>query len=200
MNHPNPVRRRIVAALGVLVSTPVFVHAKGLTPTPPLTMPFAANKKGEVIDINLRVKEHRDYMFVLRFGIRGRAPDKPNVVERLTRHKEGDPEDRRRVERLINESYFDAQGRFRRRNELLLTLRVVDIGADQIRTVFDEKIDRYLGGGHGGKTLYRDIATVILKPGLYRVRIESLQDVPALDSVPIEFSVGWYPKSGPISK
>lgn len=174
-------RRRFAAILASLLCIPQFALGMGPVPTPPLVLPFAANKKGEVIDITLRVKEHRPYKLELHF-----------------RHKPNDWKDQARVGLLLSELH-DEQGRRQLSNQIVVHISVADVGTDPHRTIFERRIDSYEGGAIGGDRVFKTIATVKLKPGLYRFQIEALNDAPALDGLPIEFHIGWYAKASPIN-
>lgn len=175
-------RRRFAAALASVLCLPRWTFGMGLAPKPPLSIPFAAHRKGEVIETELRILEHRNYEFDLVF-----------------RFRHLDEDDRRRVEKLLGDDYKNIYGQYQLQNQVVLSLRIWAANPAGNQSVFDRILENYeSGGGTGGFFTTRRLEKVRLRPGLYRLRVESLQDVPALATVPIEFHVGWSYNTQPL--
>ena len=148
-------------------------------PKPPLSLPFEVQKAGNKVETKLRVVEHREYIFSLRFGF-----------------KENDEEDRSRVKKLVGDD-----GQFKNGDPGIptpLRFKISVIDATGERPMLEQVIPELRLRSWGGDSFKKHIAYVILKPGHYRISIESLKDVPELVGTPIAFSIGRDPKTGPI--
>jgi hypothetical protein len=83
-------------------------------------------------------------------------------------------------------------------------LRILEIASGTKNVVLDQEYKGYQSGGGGNGLgpyfIHAQFAAVVLKPGLYRVRVESLGNMPVLNAIPIFLHIGYYPNSTPISK
>ncbi len=164
-------------ALAMIAMLPLSISCthKTQSRSPPLVLPFEV-KAGSKIETELHIEEHKEYIFSLKF-----------------QYKSDDPEDRVRVQKLVGED-----GRHKGDNPGILTpirFKIHAVDATGEKPILDQEIPvlrlRSWGDGHFTK----HIAYVVLKPGNYRVSVESLKDAPELVGTPIAFSIGFYPKS-----
>lgn len=147
-------------------------------PKPPLKLPFAVQKAGTKIETELLVAEYREYIFSLQFLFKG------------------DDEDRKRVKKLVGEARHVKNGDPGVPTPLRFTINVIDTtGEHPIR---DQVIPELRLISWSGNSFDKLIDYVVLKPGRYRIRVESLKDAPELDGTTITFSIGSYAKATPI--
>lgn len=146
-------------------------------PTPPVTFPLQVSKAGSSAEIDVQIQEAREYRFIILFPYR-------NLAERA------------RVAQLVGVSapitYRAPDGRMVRETTgvmipLHLTIHAMD---GQTELVKDERYDTRGREGFGAKYYARLIAAISLQPGLYRIRLEALQDTPEVSD--IETSVTIY--------
>ena len=167
-------------------------------------LPFAVHQEGAVAETNLRIIEYRSYRFALLFYYMDR-------------------EDRKRIERLVAEINLD---KYRKaRIHIPLTLKIVSIddankeSSAVIRVESKEDaiiygIDKTMearkttaGGSSGVEQRYgargyynRVIAGVDLKPGLYKITVKSIKNIPELAGIPISFAISYNPQTPKINK
>lgn len=182
---PMTNRRRLSALVVAAICLPRWAVGMGSAPQPPkppLTIPIAVHRKGEVIDTTMRIVEHRDYEFGFRF-----------------RFKKNDIQDENRVLGLIHAYPRDITGPMINRNQIPLSLKIWQITEGTERPVFDRHLDGFPGprGGTGSDFHIRNLTEVELRPGLYRMRVETLKDLPELATVDTEFRVGWFYNARP---
>lgn len=177
------LRLRHAAAISAIATLSGMVSAMGLPPAPPFTQPFAAHEKGAVFETVVRIREHRNYYFMLVFNF-----------------KAGDVATRVKVEDLLSESYIDEKKQWRQREPRLLHLRVWELGQNGESLIADKKSRGYEDSGAGNSFVEARFASLKLLPGKYRVRVESLSDIAGFTNLPVQvnFSIGYYPNSTPI--
>jgi hypothetical protein len=150
----------------------------GLPPMPPIELPFEVQKAGAKVETLMRTKEGRiGYNFDLEF-----------------KFKKNDPEDRARVNKLTGDaSYKKYDGRVTQPGiPIHLRLKIYIIEAAGERPILDKEIHdpQELRLTSGGDDYFcKLIADVNLKPGIYRVSLESLKDVPELIGTPVFLSI-----------
>lgn len=145
--------------------------------------PFEAQKAGAKIEVEFRASEHRGYFFILSFM-----------------HKKYDREESDRISKLLGDGAINKNGEFVNPGiPILLHLRIRKIDSAEEPPVFDQAIPALGISAWGSEAVRRHIAIIPLKPGRYRISVESLQDVPELVGIPIVFSIGMAAKTRPIS-
>lgn len=144
-------------------------------PKPPLTLPFAVQKAGSKVETDLRIVEYRPYYFSLRFNF-----------------KEGDRADRARVKELVgdNEEYGGDHGV---PTPLKLKISVIEPAGE--REIVDKEVSDLRLWSWGGDNFDKHIDYIKLKPGIYRVSIESLHDAPELVGTPTVLVIYYNPNS-----
>ena len=164
--------------LAVLILLPCFSACaqNTLPPKPPLTLPFAVQKAGNKVETDLRIVEHRPYYFRLRFSF-----------------KEHDQDDRARVKKLVGDDYQDKYGAPGIPTPLRLKVSVIDPAGE--RLLVDKDIQDLRLRSWGGDSFSKHIDIIKLKPGIYRVSVESLQDAPELVGTPTALVIYYDPNS-----
>lgn len=148
----------------------------------PSSWPFAVQKAGNKVEVEFKADEHRGYLFDLRLM-----------------YKEGDQVDRERVRKLAGRYEKDNNGKLIEPGApILLRLKIDAIDDSGIKPMFDQEISELRMTSHGADSFNKRIAEVPLKPGRYRISVESLSNVPELLGTTVVFSIGFYAKSDPI--
>lgn len=162
----------------------VFAYASDMRiPKPPFFVPFEAQKAGSVFTTELRVVEHRHYEFAL-----------------LWKAKKGTSiEDAKRLIELAGGNSRDKNGKplsYGISIPLKLKVSVIELSGDRI--IYDKEIHDEEMLSAGGMGIEKLIDTIELRPGRYRVSIQSLKDIPELAEIPINFGIYGWPNSNPI--
>lgn len=148
----------------------------------PSSLPFEVQKAGNKVEIEFRAAEHRGYFFNL-----------------LLMYKEGDQEDRARVRKLAGSYEKDKNGKLIEPGiPIVLRFKINVIDDSGERPMLEQEIPVLGLTSWGGDSFSKQITTVILKPGRYRISVESLKDAPELVGTPVIFSIGIDAKSTPI--
>lgn len=151
-------------------------------PKPPLILPFAVQKAGNKVETELRVVEHRGYRFSLRLGF-----------------KKGDEEDRRRVRKLAGDFGRDRNGKLIEPGiSIPLGLKISVIDSSGERSLLEREILEEEMYAYGSDHYSKQIIEVVLRPGHYRIAIESLKDTPELLGTPVALGIDFNPKTNPI--
>ncbi len=148
----------------------------------PSSWPFEVQKAGNKVEIEYRAVEHRGYFFNL-----------------LLMYKEVNQADRARVRKLVGSYEKDKNGKLIEPGipiELKFKIYAIDSAGE--RLMLEQEIPVLGLTSWGGDSFDRQIAMVILKPGRYRISVESLKDAPELVGTPVIFSIGIDAKSTPI--
>jgi len=144
--------------------------------------PFEVQQAGNKVEIEYQAVEHRGYFFNLRLM-----------------YKEGDQEDRARVRKLAGSYEKDKNGKLiEPGTPIELKFKIYTIDSAGERPMLEQKFSVLGLTSWGGDSFDRQIAMVILKPGRYRISVESLKDAPELVGTPVIFSIGIDAKSTPI--
>jgi hypothetical protein len=158
-------------------------------PKPPFFVPFEAQKAGSVFTTELRVVEHRSYIFSLALGAK----------------KGASMDDVERIRKLAGESGRDKSGKQPWGGKLLwpgipipVKLKVSVIESSGQRIIYDKEIHEMEKIGVSSRGFIKLIDSIELKHGLYRIDIQSLKDIPELDGSPITFGIYGWPNSNPI--
>lgn len=168
------VRRLFIVMLAFIPWLTACANDAG-PPKPPLSLPFEVQKAGSKVETELEVIEHREYIFSLRFGF-----------------KKNDEVDRARVKKLVGEN-AQFKGGTGVPTPLIFKISVIDATGE--RPMLQQEIPELRLRSWGGDSFDKHIAYVILKPGHYRISVESLKDAPELVGTPIAFSIGFYAKA-----
>lgn len=175
-------RRRFLMLLAVIPFLSACRASDDL-PKPPLSLPFEIQKAGNKVEIKLRVVEDRHYLFRI-----------------LLMYKEGDQMDRSRVRQLAGAYDMDKTGKLIEPGVLIkLRFKIYSIEAEKERALFERTImqpEDIRTISHGATSFNKQFAVVDLKPGHYKVSVESLRDVPELIGTPVVFQIGRDPKTG----
>lgn len=156
----------------------MLVFLPWLTACTKSDFPFEAQKARNAIEVKLWVLEHRSYVFNLRFM-----------------YKEEDLEDRLRVKKLVGEYNRDNDGKLIEPGIPILLRLKIDVNDDSgLRPMLDREISELMRTGHGSDFYDKEIAAVILKPGHYRIMVESVHDVPELIGTPVMLHIGRDPR------
>lgn len=147
---------------------------------PPISLPFQVGKAGSLVEAKVGIVEHREYIFSLRFG-----------------YKKNDPSDRARVKKLVGDDGQVKGGDPGIPTPLRLKISVIDSRGE--RSITEQDIPELRLRSWGSDHFNKHIAYVILKPGHYRVSVESLKDAPELLGTPTAFAIGFYAKATPIT-
>ena len=153
-------------------------------PEPPVTIPFAVQHAGATIETKLLVQEHRPYLFDLVFGF-----------------EKKDPNDRERVKKLAGDYGRNQNGKLINPGisvPLNLNINVIDSLGE--RPIFNLKIVEEEMRGYGADHFLKQIATIPLKPGHYRVSVETMRDTPDLIGTFVFLKISFYAKSTPIKE
>lgn len=161
-----------------------FTACEAAGPKPPIELPFAVHKAGATVSTELRIPKRGPfvYYFVLKFM-----------------HKKGDYADRERVRSILGSwSINKITGKPVNPGiqiPLKIALSVIDSSGEHIfmeKEVSTEGID-----AHGVNYFIRqiDLHEVSGSPGLYRVSVRCLKDIPELKDVKVFFAI-YYPREG----
>ena len=153
---------------------PNALSSAGRSTKPPIVIPFALAKAGNKVETELTIVEHNIYSFVLQFFFRG-----------------NDKDDRGRVRKLTGGSELDTSG-----NPLepgiptpvRLKIYAVKPKTTQATLIYSEDREPVMtesADDHFKKAL----GDIELKPGQYRVQVESLKDAPEWGTFRIAFGI-----------
>lgn len=148
-------------------------------PKPPIVLPFAVQKAGNKVETEMRIVEHREYIFSLRFS-----------------YKKSDQTDRARVKKLVGDDYQDKNGNPGIPTPLKLKISAIEPTGERI--IVDKEVLELRLRSWGGEFFDKHIDYIKLLPGNYRVSVESLQDAPELVGIPTALRIGYMAKSTPI--
>jgi hypothetical protein len=147
-------------------------------PTPVVKFPFDVSKRDSTVYQEFRIREYRSYYFALRFDYFGLA-DEHRVLEQLvgdgSRKYPGiDIPIRIKIFKLDNENLPPA-------------------------LIYDNTISTkhyYVHGFERKQTdgnYCREIIAIDLKPGIYKVEVNTIEDRPEFSGTPSYLRIGWHP-------
>jgi hypothetical protein len=152
-------------------------------PKPPFFVPFEAQKSGSVFTTELRVVEHRSYIFALLLGSKIGAT----------------VEDARRLMELAESDARNKDGKAVSNGiPIPLKLKVSLIEPSGERIIYDKDVHEMEKIGATTLGFEKLIDSIELRPGHYRIDIQSLKDIPELAESPITFGIYGWPNSNPI--
>lgn len=138
-------------------------------PKPPITMPFAVHKAGNIIDFEMQVVEEMGYFFALEFLFK-------------------DQEDRARVKKFMGESGEHKDGDPGVSTPLRLAIYIVDASGEHL--VLEHEIEQLRLTSWGSNFFDKIFALIRLTPGRYRIHLESLKDAPEFRGTSVRFQIG----------
>lgn len=141
-------------------------------PEPPITVPFAVQKAGSKLSMEIWIPKEAGYFFTLEFT-----------------HTEGSVEDSDRVRKLAGWPTRDENGNWNVEHRGVPTPLSVKLysGPELLHEI---KVAELMREAAGREYFSKRIFVARLKPGRYRVIVESLKDVPELAGIPVRFSIG----------
>ncbi|MDA8124878.1 MAG: DUF5625 family protein [Deltaproteobacteria bacterium] len=163
--------KKILIVIMVLFAGITGCRAAG--PRPPIELPFAIHQAGASVSTELRIVKEQNYPFMLNFMF-----------------EENDNADRERVRKLIGYHGKDRQGHFIEPGiqiPLKITINVIDSVGE--RLFFEKEVLTMGMHGYGASHFTRKIDSIKLVPGLYRVTVQSLNDVPELVNTIVNLGV-----------
>lgn len=149
--------------------------SRSKVPVGGVEIPFAAHQAGAVVETDLLIKEDRSYIFELMLWFKNMSD--MDFIEKFAWIGGGVP--------------------------IHLAVEVTGLEAANRSFVYSKKLHAGGSTAHGfpkvrppGMAGYhtRHIAYIRLKPGLYHVRVTSLEDVPKLAEIPVSFSISYNSK------
>jgi hypothetical protein len=164
------------------------------------SVPFAVHRAGETIEQEVQLVHDRFYEFRLRL------------------YHTRECEDAKRVHRLAGSGVYhrDESGKMIPINDgipVYLELKVIGLDEAINGFYFQKKllVGEFIGSSvelvnnkpnkDTDKPFFdRIIKEIRLKPGLYRITLKSLRDIPALEGTPVAFKLGWYWNAMPFDK
>ena len=152
--------------------------------TPPIFIPFEAQKSGMSLTTELRIKEHRVYIFALMV----KSKDVNNM------------EAGRKLLKLLGRYSRDKEGKLVWPGiSIPVKLKVFEIKSSGEKVLYDKEIfeEAMMSGGPRG--FAKLIDSIPLKAGHYRVTIRSLENTPELFGYPISLGIYQWPNAEPLS-
>lgn len=147
-------------------------------PKPPINLPFEVQKSGSRVETEMRIVEEKEYRFAL-----------------LLLYKKDAMADFERVRKLAGYSDLDKFGKLLRPGvPVLLKFKINIIDSAGERLMLEQDVSELRTTSMGSGQFNKQIVYLVLKPGHYRVSVESLRDVPELIGTPVEFQIGFYSK------
>jgi hypothetical protein len=146
---------------------------------------FEAARAGAQVERKLFVAEDRLYSFALRFG--ARSPDGDVARETRPGFITAAPQEYIVKEKMLPPS--DASIALR------LRIDVQDMTGE--RPIVDEIVHPQVLSEVSGDHVSKNIGTIELPPGYYRLSIQSLADVAALADTPLAVEISWSDKTPP---
>jgi hypothetical protein len=175
------LRQIVATVLTLLPGVPQSAMA-GPPEIPPVhSFPFDASRGDSTLSIEVQIREYRNYQFALQFDYAGES-------------------DLLRVLKLVGQS-----------NEagviLPVHLKVLrnQPGANP-ETIYEESVETKSQYAHGFSEIKfhgnyrRMIAVVALKPGLYRVHVNTMRESPEFAGTPSHFKIEWHPNIRPLAE
>jgi uncharacterized protein DUF5625 len=169
---------KVMLIMGTLLTLlPWTVLAEVSHIPPPFSFPFDVSRRDSTVDKEFRVLEHRNYYFALRFDY-------------------ADKDDLWRVLKLVGKS--NATG-------IIVPVRLklfrVEAGSNS-EQIYDGTVETQSHYVHGfGKNddgnYKRMIASIDLKPGLYRVHLNTIKDSPEFVGTPSHVIIEYHPNVRP---
>jgi len=167
-------RTKQFLATALLILAAAFVYSVVGDQSEYVEVPFEAGTKGSVVEVQFRVPKAYAYSFFLDL-----------------QYKEGDRQDRDRVQQLAGTGGYDSNQRpINTGLAIPVRLIVERIGNDGSKPILDSVFTDHELNGYGSGRYSKRIIRVRLEAGRYRARIEALENIRQLEGVPVHFAVG----------
>jgi hypothetical protein len=140
----------------------------------PVEVPFAMDKGGEVVEVEVLIPERQTYTFGLGFVVNPKDPNDAQRVFKLA----GDG-----VKNNFTGTY-DNPG-----VALKVRLEIESLTEESSPFAFHEEVSEIPRYAWGSDTYEKRIANVHLEGGIYRVRVMNLLAAPATQGTPINFHI-----------
>lgn len=166
-------RRRILTSLLVLLpGLPQSAFADAFTIPPVRSFPFDVSRGDSTLDVEIQIREYRNYHITLKFDYAG-------------------DEDLSRVLKLVGRS-----------NEtgVIIPIHLKVLRIDQgvsPKSIYEEDVETRSHSAHGFSEIkshgnyHRMIAVIPLKPGLYRMHVNTTKESPEFVGTPSHFTIEW---------
>ena len=165
-------RRRLVSLIAMLPWIPGLAASGPRRPA--FIVPFAVQRQGSRFATELEVTEAKTYTLTLRLGF-----------------KENDPADRKRVRALAGGGGRDKNGNLLEPGlEIPVRLTIVGIKPSAEKPLLEKTYLVKEQQGFTASSFSQLIDQVHMQPGIYRMSVESVQDIPELEGVPVSFAIG----------
>lgn len=172
--------RKLVLVVAILVGMPPVTSAQQY-PSPPADFPFAVSEPGSTVNGTVTIRESRLYYVELKFNYATEA-------ERL------------RLKELLGDSSRYPDGR-RAAPGVTIPLRVlISRRGAEGKPAYDQQIDTQ--GTHAHRSAYpgyyaRLVSAIVLAPGLYDLRVSTVQATPAIAGAHVGLRVTYDPRLAP---
>lgn len=179
--------RRIMASLLVLLpGIPQSALADALTIPPVRSFPFDVSRGDSTLDVEIQIREYRNYYFALQFDYAGR-------------------DDEYRVEKLVGGGSTYTDGKYEKPGIVApIRLEIVRIDGDSSegsKVIYKDTVESQGHYVHGFTEIKfnghyrRMLISIALKPGLYRVHVNTIRDSPEFVGTPTHLKIEWHPNA-----
>jgi hypothetical protein len=167
--------KKILAVIMVMFFC--FAGCVAAGPRPPIELPFAVHQAGAMVSTELWIVENGPYKypFDLKFIF-----------------NEKDKKDRERVLKLVGRYERDARGKLRQPGitiPLKLTITIIDSSGERLLLQKEVSVGPCYAYGHNDFLRRIDEDQIKMPPGLYRVTVQNLKDIPELADTKVFFTI-----------
>jgi len=174
--------KKTIVVLMAVVSCLLSGCATAGLPKPPVHMPFAVQNRGTIIETELQIMKDRSYRFAILFYYYGKAPNADSErVRKLAGYHAKDWNNQYTVPGVAVPIEFKIEGINNYGEKVLIEKEVLVVGYN---THGFRGFSNSIGGSFG-----RKIEHIRLKPGIYRITVKNMKDIPELSGTPVTFSV-----------
>jgi hypothetical protein len=173
-----------------LIALFLFLFPGANAEVPPSPVPahfaFAVDKANNKLEKDISIEAEREYYFALQFSYSGER-------------------DLYRILNLVGTGAMYSDGRYAKPG-VIVPLRVVITPLKEGSTgapVVDKTVDVQGSYRHGFTAVKfsgnynRMIVPVVLKPGTYRVQLQTIKELPEFSGIPSYLNIGFHPKASP---
>src|ERR1035437_7872565 len=161
----------------IMVMLVCFAGCVAAGPRPPIELPFAVHQAGATVSTELRIVERHKYPFFLVFMF-----------------NEKDRADQERVRKLVGYHQKDRHGKFIEPGIPIpskITINIIDSSGERL-FLKKEVLTMGMDSGPSINDFDRKVDLIELAPGLYRVTVQGLKDIPELKDTKV--ILGIYPR------
>jgi len=138
-------------------------------------MPFAAQVKGAILELDVRVREKRRYSFALQLGF-----------------SSSDNSARQRIALLAGSGARRADGTPVDTGLPIPLELSIQLLRSQVETpVYKKRVSEFELKAYGASYYSKEIDRVWLEPGDYHIRVEALQDIAELQGTPVKLEISY---------